>query len=128
MATATRNPTQRISSSPMAGVVAALPWLHLLALGALVIRGVIPVGGLPEPGNPDPETLGAFHPIATYSQFAAFLAVPVLAAVALLSPIRRHLFWHRTIWAGIGLAIVIALGFIDPWELWTWAELPLGPF
>ncbi|MDH3725005.1 MAG: hypothetical protein OER93_04580 [Thermoleophilia bacterium] len=124
MATTAISHGRQIQKSRLAAMIATLPYLHLLAFGALVLKGAIDVSGLPSSEGPDPTALGALYSLAVITFPLAIASGPVLAAVAVLSPMRRDLWLRRAITAGIGLIAVLAVMTVDPGGLWTWSGLP----
>ncbi len=115
---------RQIRTSRLAAIIAGVPYVHLLAFGALVLKGAIDVSGMPSLDGPDPAGLGGLYDIMRFSFWPSIAAAPVLAAVAIFSPIRRDIWMRRTITAGIGLAIIVALMTVNPGGLWTWSGLP----
>jgi hypothetical protein len=115
---------RQIQKSWLAASVAALPYLHLLALGGLVLKGVVEASGTPSAETPDASGLGALYDLTVFTFPLAFAAAPLLLLVALASPIRRDVFLRHAITAGVGLIAVLAVMTVDPSGLWTWAGLP----
>lgn len=125
MATKAISHGRQIQKSWLAATIASLPYLHLLAFGALVLKGAIDVSGLPSAtGGPDPASLGALYDVAAITFPLAIASGPLLTVVALLSPMRRDVWLRRAIVAGVGLIAVLAVMTLDPSGLWTWSDLP----